>query len=84
MINKRRALFLDRDGVISIDHGYVHCLDKLEFIDSIFNLCRKVIDLCYLLIIVTNQRASGAAIIRKNSCMNSPTGCAKNSWLQPK
>ena len=27
-----RALFLDRDGVININHGYVHQADNFEFI----------------------------------------------------
>ena len=26
------ALFLDRDGVINVDHGYVHRSDQFEFI----------------------------------------------------
>ena len=34
------ALFLDRDGVININHGYVHSVDKFHFIDGIFELVR--------------------------------------------
>ena len=32
------ALFLDRDGVINIDHGYVHQKENFNFIVNIQNL----------------------------------------------
>jgi histidinol phosphatase-like enzyme len=34
------ALFLDRDGVINVDHGYVHGPDQFEFVLGIFPLAR--------------------------------------------
>jgi D-glycero-D-manno-heptose 1,7-bisphosphate phosphatase len=34
----RPALFLDRDGVINADHGYVHRPDEFEFVEGIFEL----------------------------------------------
>ena len=48
-----RALFLDRDGVINIDHGYVYRRDQFEFVDGIFDLCREAQARGYLLILVT-------------------------------
>jgi D-glycero-D-manno-heptose 1,7-bisphosphate phosphatase len=51
----KKALFLDRDGVININHGYVYQIDKFEFIDGIFELCKKARDKGYQIIIVTNQ-----------------------------
>lgn len=59
MTNKRYALFLDRDGVINVDHGYVHHPDHFEFVEGIFELCRKAIENKYLLIVVTNQAGIG-------------------------
>ncbi len=56
---KHRALFLDRDGVINIDHGYVHRPDQFTFIDGIFDLCRRARDLGYLIVVVTNQAGIG-------------------------
>jgi len=50
-----KALFLDRDGVINIDRGYVHLPEQTEWIPGIFDLCRVGIDLGYLLVVVTNQ-----------------------------
>lgn len=51
----RKALFLDRDGVINIDKGYVHKISDCEFMDGIFDLCRAARDKGYLLIVITNQ-----------------------------
>ena len=36
------ALFLDRDGVINVDHGYVQRIEQIEFIDGVFDLVRHV------------------------------------------
>lgn len=52
---KQKALFLDRDGVINIDYGHVHTIDKFEFTPFIFNLAKKYYDLGYLIIVITNQ-----------------------------
>ncbi|MES2677064.1 MAG: D-glycero-beta-D-manno-heptose 1,7-bisphosphate 7-phosphatase [Pseudomonadota bacterium] len=54
-IIKHKALFLDRDGVINIDHGYVGKKEDFHFIDGIFELCQKAQNAGYLIIIVTNQ-----------------------------
>jgi D-glycero-D-manno-heptose 1,7-bisphosphate phosphatase len=53
------ALFLDRDGVINIDHGYVHCPEQFEFEKGIFELCRKATALGYRIVVVTNQAGIG-------------------------
>ncbi len=56
MVNgKKKALFLDRDGVINIEKNYLHKIEEFEFIDGIFDLCKKYQDLGYLIVIVTNQ-----------------------------
>ena len=51
----QRALFLDKDGVINIDHGYVCTPERTEFIDGIFDLCRAATKHGYLNVVVTNQ-----------------------------
>lgn len=52
---KYRALFLDRDGVINIDRGYVHHANNFEFIDGIFEISRKAHAADYKIIVITNQ-----------------------------
>lgn len=58
-MTERRALFLDRDGVINVDHGYVHRQEDFEFVEGIFELVAYARTLGYLVIIVTNQAGIG-------------------------
>jgi D-glycero-D-manno-heptose 1,7-bisphosphate phosphatase len=50
-----RALFLDRDGVVNEEVGYLHRANEVRFVDGIFSLCRTAAGLGYRLIVVTNQ-----------------------------
>jgi D-glycero-D-manno-heptose 1,7-bisphosphate phosphatase len=50
-----RALFLDRDGVINVEIGYLHRVEDVEFMPGIVSLCRTAIRLGYRLVVVTNQ-----------------------------
>jgi D-glycero-D-manno-heptose 1,7-bisphosphate phosphatase len=54
-VGRNKALFLDRDGVINVERGYVHRRECFEFIPGIFELCRAAQSLGYLLIVATNQ-----------------------------
>ena len=51
----RKALFLDRDGVINIEKDYLYKIEDFEFIDGLFDLCKYYQELGYLIIVVTNQ-----------------------------
>jgi hypothetical protein len=39
---RNSALFLDRDGVINVDRGYVHRPDQFEFVPGIFPSAGRV------------------------------------------
>jgi D-glycero-D-manno-heptose 1,7-bisphosphate phosphatase len=56
---QQRALFLDRDGTINVDYGYVYQRENFHFIDGIFELVAAAKSLGYLVIIVTNQSGIG-------------------------
>lgn len=56
---KKSALFLDRDGVINIDNGYVHRSEDFHFIDGIFDLVSAANQAGYLVVVVTNQAGIG-------------------------
>ena len=61
-----RAVFLDRDGVINIDHAYVNKPEDFIFIDGIFELCRKARQLGYLIFVITNQSGIGRGLYTEN------------------
>jgi D-glycero-D-manno-heptose 1,7-bisphosphate phosphatase len=52
---QKKALFLDRDGVINRDVAYPHKSEQIVFVDGIFDLCRKALAKGYIIIVVTNQ-----------------------------
>ena len=55
----RRALFLDRDGVINVERHYVHRVEDFEFLPGIFELCAAAEQYGYLIVVVTNQAGIG-------------------------
>lgn len=56
------ALFLDRDGVINVDHGYVHRTQDFEFLPGIFELARTARTLGLRIVVVTNQAGIGRGL----------------------
>lgn len=50
-----KALFLDRDGVINENHGYVFRQENFDFIKGIFELALTARKAGYIIVIVTNQ-----------------------------
>jgi D-glycero-D-manno-heptose 1,7-bisphosphate phosphatase len=51
----QKAVFLDRDGVINIDKGYVWRREDFEWTAGLFDALRAFQSRGYLLIVVTNQ-----------------------------
>ena len=54
-----RAAFLDRDGVINIDHGYVSRQDNFEWVPGVLEAAKSLHDVGFLLVVVTNQSGIG-------------------------
>lgn len=50
-----RAIFLDRDGLITFAGVHIYKIEDLKFIEGVFNGLRKLQKLDYLLIVITNQ-----------------------------
>jgi D,D-heptose 1,7-bisphosphate phosphatase len=55
----RRALFLDRDGVINVDHGHVGSRDRFEWVPGALDAIRHAAAAGWHVFVVTNQ--SGVA-----------------------
>lgn len=58
-MEKNKVVFLDRDGTINKDFGYVYDIEKLEFLDGVLEGLKKLNDNGYKLIIITNQSGIG-------------------------
>ncbi len=56
---RSKALFLDRDGVINIDHDYVHKVENCDFVEGIFDLVKAAKAKGYTIIVITNQAGIG-------------------------
>jgi D-glycero-D-manno-heptose 1,7-bisphosphate phosphatase len=56
------TLFLDRDGVINEDHGYVHSKENFHFRPGIFELVLAARAKGYLCVVVTNQAGIGRGL----------------------
>jgi len=52
---RKPALFLDRDGVLNRDRGYVHRPEDVEWLPGAVETVRRFNDLGYLVMVVTNQ-----------------------------
>jgi D-glycero-D-manno-heptose 1,7-bisphosphate phosphatase len=57
--NLRPALFLDRDGVINVEKNYVCRPKDFEFVEGIFDLCKKANAAGMVIVVVTNQAGIG-------------------------
>lgn len=55
----QKVLFLDRDGVINVNHGYVYKKEDFSLIEGISKLIHQANTLGYLVIVVTNQSGIG-------------------------
>lgn len=51
----KRAVFLDRDGVINRDHGYVHRWEDFEFVPGVLDAAARLSSDGWTLVVVTNQ-----------------------------
>ena len=60
-----KAAFLDRDGVINIDKGYVHKIEDFEWVPGIFDLLKYLQENGYSIFIVTNQSGIGRGYFTK-------------------
>jgi len=61
-----KTIFLDRDGVINKEVGYLHKIKDFQFIDGVFDACLHFQSLGFTLVIVTNQSGIGRGYYGKD------------------
>jgi len=54
-LTPRKALFLDRDGVVNRELSYLSRAEQVEWVPGLWDLCARARDAGFLLIVVTNQ-----------------------------
>jgi D-glycero-D-manno-heptose 1,7-bisphosphate phosphatase len=66
MIDERRPLrpaaFLDRDGVINVDRGYVVRREDFELVPGFLDGARRLRELGYAVVVITNQSGIGRGL----------------------
>ena len=70
-----KTIFLDRDGVINKEVGYLHKIEDFKFINGVFEACRYFQSLDYQIIVVTNQSGIGRGYYDKDAFH------VVNSWM---
>lgn len=71
-----KAIFLDRDGTINVEKGYLFKKENFEFIDGAVNAMRILQKAGYLLIIITNQSGIARGYYREEDFYE------LNEWME--
>ena len=66
MIKQKKAVFLDRDGVINIDSGYIKKPEELKIYPFAAKAIKQLNNAGFLVVVVTNQ-----SVIARNLCAES-------------
>lgn len=78
----KKALFLDRDGVVNINYGYVFEKENFHFMPGIIELCRKAIKQGYVIIIVTNQSGIARSYYTEHQFKRLTRWMSQHFWKQ--
>jgi D-glycero-D-manno-heptose 1,7-bisphosphate phosphatase len=76
-----KALFLDRDGIINVDHGYVCKIEDFEFVEGIFDFVKNFSNSGYLVFVVTNQSGIGRGYFEEDDFLTL-SAWMKNEFLK--
>ena len=78
----KKTIFLDRDGVINKEVGYLHEIDKFKFIYGVFTTCLYFQKLGFKLIIVTNQSGIGRGYYTEREYQILTNWMLQKFWLK--
>tara|TARA_B100000287_G_C20655794_1_gene788510 strand:+ start:2100 stop:2645 length:546 start_codon:yes stop_codon:yes gene_type:complete len=60
------CIFLDRDGTINFDPGYISCIEQFKFFDYTFKAMKLLSNLTSNFIIITNQSGVSRGLIKED------------------
>ena len=69
-MKKYNTIFLDRDGTINPDPGYISSLDQFEFYDFTFSSLKRLTKYGHRFCIVTNQSGVSRGLIKQKELDN--------------
>jgi D-glycero-D-manno-heptose 1,7-bisphosphate phosphatase len=62
----KKAVFLDRDGTLIEDKGYMKATDQIVLLPGVLDALKKLMEMNYELIVITNQSGVGRGLITEN------------------
>lgn len=82
----RRAVFLDRDNTLNVDHGYTFRVADWQFLPHVPEALKMLADAGFLLIVISNQSGIGrgyyteADLLRLQDHVNGRLGGMISAW----
>ena len=81
-MNIHKCAFLDRDGVINYDYGYVGQKNRVKFMPQVIQTIKKLNQRKFLVIVITNQSGVGRGFFTEKDVVAVNTYI--NSYLNKK